>query len=176
MWATVTQFFHREPSWLQSSHYISHPSVPQHRGLTYEMGVGVGLNGSDQNWNDPHVPYLSKPQSLSCCVVRGFSNANGHWGKYRKVTLKTKYSTVEASHDENFKTGLRLSGLVCSWKETMRVEVRNFKAFPLTWVSHGFNWWLTNPLKSAINVTLGWGVPSYTKSHLWSAAHTLICF
>ena len=41
----------------------------------------------------------------------------------------------------------------------MRVEVRNFKAFPLTWVSHGFNRWLTNPLKSAINVTLGWGVP-----------------
>ena len=41
--------FPREPSWLQSSHYISHPSVPQHRGLTYEMGVGVELNGSDQN-------------------------------------------------------------------------------------------------------------------------------
>ena len=40
----------------------------------------------------------------------------------------------------------------------MRVEVRNFKAFPLTLVSHGFNRWLTNPLKSAINVTLGWGV------------------
>ena len=52
-----------------------------------------------------------------------------------------------------------LDWCACSWKQVMRIEVRNFKAFPLTWVSHGFNWWLTNPLKLAINVTLGWGVP-----------------
>ena len=28
---------------------------------------------------------------------------------------------------------------------SMRVEVRNFKAFPLTWVSHGFNLQVNQP-------------------------------
>ena len=51
-------------------------------------------------------------------MVRGFSNANGHWGgEYRKVTLKTKYYAVEASNGEKVgnievETRLRLSGLV----------------------------------------------------------------
>ena len=54
--ASVTLFFDGEPSWLESGCYISHASVPQHRRLTYEMGVGSQLNGADQNWNDPHVP------------------------------------------------------------------------------------------------------------------------
>ena len=137
------------------------------------MGVGVDLNGGWPELKWPTRPYLSKAQCLSCCVVRGFSNANGHWGEIKKSHPEIYAGflyTFGASHERvgkfEVKTGLKHFGLVCSWKEAMRVEVRNFKAFPLTWVSHGFNRWLTNPLKSAINVTLGWGV-SPTLSQLW---------
>ena len=91
------------------------------------------------------------PQCGSCLVVK--LSLPCKWSlrwKAGKLAPQCKMFTVFV------KAWCTNSGwVVRSRKQTMRVQVRNFKAF---WVSHGFNRWLTNP-QSAINVTFVWGVP-----------------
>ena len=99
------------------------------------------------------------PQCGSCLVVK--LSLECKWSlrwKAGKLAPKCKMLSVSV------KAWCTNSGWVeRSRKQTMRVQVRNFKAF---WVSHGFNRWLTNPLQSAINVTLVWGVSPF-HFNLW---------